>query len=491
MAAAPVIQPKRPAHIETRLFINGKFKDASDGKTFKIINPTTLEVVADVAEATVQDTNEAVAAAKAAFPAWRDLGQAARAAPMRKLAQLIRDNAAELAYLEAVSMGRPVATFDFDVSIGADHFETYASAAWLSTGKTSLHTPGQIHMTLRQPYGVVAGIIPWNLALLFFCWKAAPALAVGNTVVIKTSERAPLTCARVAEMINEAGFPPGVFNVLSGHGNPSGVTLAEHMDVRAISFTGSLRTGRLISAAAAKSNLKSVILELGGKSPMVVFDDCDVQKAAGDASISINAFAGQMCMASSRIFVQDTIVDEFISALKTNFSMTKTGDPLDPATHRGPQVDEQQVNVVNGYIPSGKDSGAQIAFQGPVPDDGGKGHFIPATVFLNADHDSPMMREEIFGSVTNIATFATEEEALSRANDTEFGLYASVYTKDVQRAMRFAKGMEAGTVGVNVTSPTCSRDLAFGGWKSSGSGREGIAESLDHFLEVKTVVMHV
>ncbi|KAF2149113.1 aldehyde dehydrogenase [Myriangium duriaei CBS 260.36] len=483
---ATPIKPRKPEHIETRLFINGKFKDSSDGKTFKVINPANLDVVAEVAEATVEDTNEAVAAAKAAFPAWRDLGHEGRKAPMMKFAKLIREQAEELAYLEAVSMGKPV-TFFHDHLSAADHFETFATLGWTAHGKTTLNTPDTVAMTLRQPYGVVAGIIPWNVPLLFFCWKAAAALAGGNTVVIKSSEKAPLTSCRIAQLINEAGFPPGVLNVLSGHGNPSGVTLSEHMDVRAISFTGSLRTGRLISAAAAKSNLKTVILELGGKSPLVIFDDCDLDKAVNDSKFSITALSGQMCMASSRVYVQDTIADKFIAAAKKAFANTTTGDPLDPNTFRGPQADQIQQDTVNRYIQMGKDEGIKIAYSGDVPSD--KGNYTSPTIFLDAPEDSKLMREEIFGSVVNISTFKTEEEVLEKANNTEYGLYASVYTKDIDRALRFAKGMEAGSVGINCTSPTFVKDLPFGGYKCSGVGREGMGESLDHYLETKTVII--
>ncbi|PNS14711.1 Aldehyde dehydrogenase [Sphaceloma murrayae] len=476
----------KPDKIETRLFINGKFKDASDGKTFKVINPATLEVSAEVAEATVEDTNEAVAVAKAAFPAWSELSPDDRGKPMAKMAQLIRENAGTFAYLEAISMGRPISQY-YDFLLASDTWDIHSKTGWNAQGKASVNTPGIVGLTLRQPYGVVAGIIPWNAPLVTLSGQAAAALGVGNTVVIKSSEKAPLTSAWFATLINQAGFPPGVFNILSGHGTPCGATLSEHMDVRCISFTGSGRTGRLIQQAAARSNLKHVILELGGKSPLVVLDDCDLQKAIADATFSIQVMSGQTCIASSRIYVQDSIADKFIEGFKAALSTVKAGDPLDSTTMHGPQADHVQRDIVQKYIQIGKESGAEVVLGGEKYE--GIGNFVLPTVFKNMPEDARMMREEVFGSVVNINTFKTDEEALAKANDTEYGLYASVFTKNIDRALKFAKGMEAGTVAVNAASPTTTKDLPFGGYKASGTGRVGMAESLDHYLETKTVVI--
>ncbi|KAF2222237.1 aldehyde dehydrogenase [Elsinoe ampelina] len=405
---------------------------------------------------------------------------------MAKMAQLIREHAGTFAYLEAISMGKPVSQY-FDWQFALDFWEFYSRAGWIAHGKTSVNTPGIFGMTLRQPYGVTAGIIPWNAPLIFLSWKAAAALGAGNTVVIKSSEKAPLTSAFFATLINEAGFPPGVLNILSGHGTPCGATLAEHMDVRCISFTGSGRTGRLIQQAAAKSNLKNVVLELGGKSPLVVLDDCDLQQAIGDAMFSIQVMSGQACMASSRVYVQDTIAEKFIEGYKAAMSSVKPGNPLDANTMHGPQADQIQQDTVKKYIQLGKESGAEVLLGGE--DYKGQGHYVLPTIFKNMPEDSRLMREEVFGTVVNISTFKTDDEVLAKANDTEYGLYASVYTKNIDRALKFAKGMEAGTVGVNVTSPTIVKDLPFGGYKTSGVGREGLQESLDHYLETKTVLM--
>ncbi|QKX54954.1 uncharacterized protein TRUGW13939_02044 [Talaromyces rugulosus] len=340
-------------------------------------------------------------------------------------------------------------------------------------------------MTLRQPFGVVAAIIPWNAPLVAFSGKVAPALAAGNTVVLKSSEKAPLTSLKVAQLAREAGFPPGVLNVLSGHGPISGATLASHMDVRAISFTGSIRTGRAIQTAAAESNMKNVILELGGKSPAIIFDDADLAAAVPLTARSIKSNSGQVCMANSRIYVQDTIATKFIQLFKESFGAVKQGNPLDPETDLGPVVDDVQFRIVSQYIASGNESG-KLSLGGTAKDG-----FVEPTVFEETQENAKIMKEEVFGPVVNINTFHTEEEALAKANDTMYGLYAAVFTKDVNRAMRFAKGLEAGTVGINCTSPITAHDLSFGGWKASGVGREGLLDSINTFLETKSVLFKI
>ncbi|KFY72131.1 hypothetical protein V499_07702 [Pseudogymnoascus sp. VKM F-103] len=478
------LQANKPARIETRLYINGEFVESSDKKTFKLYSPPTHELVAEVYEASVEDTNRAVAAAKIAQPAWAKLSPTQRGEPMKKLAALLRKHHNELAYLEAVSMGRPVSGYG-DSFMAASRFESFAEAAHTARGFSSLNTPGFVNMTLRQPFGVVAAIIPWNVPLIAFAGKAAPALAAGNTVVLKSSEKAPLTSLKLAGLAIEAGFPPGVLNVLSGHGHISGATLSSHLDVRAISFTGSTRTGRLIQTAAAQSNLKNVILELGGKSPAIVFEDADLEKTVAMTANSIQWNSGQVCMANSRIYVQDTIAEKYIQLFKEKFGAVSTGDPRDVATNHGPMADDAQFDMVSKYIASGKESG-QLVLGGAS-----KGGFVEPTVFTETPEDAQIMKEEVFGPVVNINVFHTEEEALARANDTEYGLYAAVFTKDINRAMRFARGLEAGTVGVNCSSPMTAHDLGFGGWKSSGVGREGLYESIEAFLETKSVLIKI
>ncbi|KAF2024740.1 aldehyde dehydrogenase-like protein [Setomelanomma holmii] len=478
-----------PEQIETRLFINGEFVKSSNGKTFDITNPATLKHVAKVHEASEQDTDDAVAAAKAAFPSWSTLSPDKRAQYFKKLASLIRENNEELGALEAASMGKPLGAF-FDAYACAAKWDRYAEAGYNVQGTTSVQSPGFLNMTLRQPYGVVAAIIPWNVPLLFLASKLAPALIVGNTVVLKSSEKAPLTSAKIAVLVQQAGFPPGVINIISGFGNVSGSILSHHMEVRALSFTGSGRTGRLIQAAAAKSNLKQVYLELGGKSPAVVFEDADIEKAVQETAYSIQWNSGQVCMANSRVYVQDTIADKYIDLFKRHFEKeVNIGDPLEKDTNHGPQADEVQHKTVLQYLESGKQSGGELLIGGGAPSDR-EGYYIQPTIFKNTPEDAKIMKEEIFGPVVNINVFISEDEVLAKANNTEYGLYASVYTKDIDRAIRFAKGLEAGTVGVNCTSPVTGDAMPFGGYKSSGSGREGEPlYSLDNFLETKTVLI--
>ncbi|KAM5353447.1 hypothetical protein ACJ41O_000097 [Fusarium nematophilum] len=484
MGDSVVPEPARPL-----MLIDGKLVEASDGATFPIYNPATGAHLANVPEATEQDVNAAVAAANRAFPAWSALDPAKRGACLKKLAALIREHNKELALLEAQSVGRPVGEY-IDGFAAISSFEHYAEAWANIQGQSSLNTPGFVTLTLRQPFGVVAAIIPWNVPLLFFANKAAPALITGNTVVLKSSEKAPLATAKVAELINKAGFPPGVFNVISGHGKPAGATLASHMDVRALSFTGSGRTGRAIQEMAAKSNLKKVILELGGKSPVIVFEDADLEQAVQDTVHSIQWNSGQVCMANSRVYVQESIAPKFIEAFKKEFAAVKAGDPTKDGINHGPQADKVQYNSVLSYIDEGKKSGTlALGGEGNLEKTGG--FFIEPTVFLDTPENARIMKEEIFGPVVNINVVKTEEEAIQKANDTDFGLYASVYTKDVDRALRVSKELNSGYVGVNCTSPQTARDLPFGGYKASGQGREGWLHSMDNFLETKSVMMKV
>ncbi|PGH23970.1 hypothetical protein AJ80_02032 [Polytolypa hystricis UAMH7299] len=487
MAEPSAVVPKRPESIETRLYINGKFVESSDKKTFEIFNPATLEKIADVAEASEDDANAAVAAAKAAFPAWSALSPLQRGGYLKKLSGLVIEAIPELAYLEAISMGRPVIEY-FEGFATAGAFSHYSEAGYEAQGTSSLNTPGFVNMTLRQPYGVTAGIIPWNVPVLFLANKSAPALIAGNTVVIKSSEKAPLTSAHFAHLIDKAGFPPGVFNIISGHGPISGRVLSHHMDVRVLSFTGSGRTGRLVQEAAAKSNLKKVVLELGGKSPAIIFEDADLEKAVPETVRSIQFNSGQVCMANSRIYVHESIAPAFIEAFREQFAASvKAGDPLSSTTNHGPQADKIQFDQVQAYIKAGKESATMVLGNESLGQD--RGYFVSPTVFLDVPEDARVNKEEIFGPVVNINTFKTEEEAIQKANDTEYGLYAAVYTKDLSRALRLATALESGTVGVNCTSPVTAHDLPFGGYKGSGLGREGLTVSIDNYLETKTVLL--
>ncbi|KAL4871589.1 hypothetical protein BDV12DRAFT_206288 [Aspergillus spectabilis] len=470
--------------IETRLFINGKFQPSSDGKTFDLINPFTRKSVAEVSQATEEDVNKAVAAAKAAFPAWRDLSPAGRGAYLHKLAALIRESSQEFARLESLSTGKPVSQY-IDASAAADSFSYFAEAGWTVQGTSSLNTPGHFNMTVKQPYGVVACIIPWNVPMAFFAFKAAPALAAGNTVVLKSSEKAPLTSALAAKLIAQAGFPSGVINVVSGFGTPTGSALASHMDVRCLSFTGSSFTGQKIQTAAAASNMKVVHMELGGKSPALIFDDADLESAAQQTQFSVGFLSGQTCMANSRIYVQESVAERFLALFKEKFGAAASlGNPLEQSTSHGPQVDGMQYERVKNYLAIGEKD-RKLSRGG----DAGDGYFIKPTVFQDVPEDSRIVKEEVFGPVVVINTFKTEEEAIKKANSSEFGLYASVFTKDLDRAVRTSKLLEAGTVGVNCTSPSTAKDMPFGGYKMSGIGREGFMHSLDNFLETKTILI--
>lgn len=406
---------------------------------------------------------------------------------MAKLAQMISDAHDELAHLDALSTGRPVSTY-FDSHYAATHFRYFSEAAY-AVGTSSLNTPGFMNMSLRQPFGVTASIIPWNAPLVFFSKKLAPALAAGNTMVIKTSEKAPLTADRVCQMIVQAGFPQGVVNVIHGHGAVSGAALSSHMQVRALSFTGSVRTGRLIQKAAADSNFKHLVFELGGKSPALIFEDADLDAAAQETQHSIMWHSGQTCMANSRIYVQKSIAETFTSKFNALVTARKLGDPTDKNTQSGPQADKTQYETVMKYVEEGKKTGKlQQADNMPVDN---KDLFVSPVVFVDQPEDAKVVKEEIFGPVVTINTFETEEQALKVANDTEYGLYAAVYTKDIDRAMRVAKGLESGMVGVNCTSPTGAWDMPFGGYKSSGVGRESLLDSLDDWTEKKSVYIRV
>lgn len=392
----------------------------------------------------------------------------------------------QLAELDALSMGRPVNTF-FDSHYAATHFNYFAEAAY-AQGHTSLNTPGFLNISLRQPYGVVAVIIPWNAPLVFFSKKVAPAVAAGNTVVLKSSEKAPLTSWKLAEWIESCGFPPGVINVLSGHGQIAGNALSAHMKIRCLSFTGSTKTGRAIQIASAQSNLKKVIFELGGKGPALVFDDADLDRAAWETENSINWNSGQTCMANSRIYVQKGIAKAFIDKFRVFATNRKLGDPTSSDVNHGPQADELQYQTVQKYIMLGKNEGATAVEDDVGSESKSEGPLmVDPVVFLDQPEDSRLVKEEIFGPVVIINTFETEDEAIAKANDTEFGLYAALYTKDLERALRVGKKLESGMVGVNCTSPTGCWDLPFGGWKGSGIGRESLLESLDEYMEKKSM----
>ncbi|KAJ6036518.1 hypothetical protein N7540_000797 [Penicillium herquei] len=470
--------------IETRLFINGEFRNSSSGKTFDVIYPYTKDVVAQVQEADVKDVNDAVDAAEAAFPAWRDLGVEKRGDYLRKLSDAVSKNIPDFGKLETLSIGRPVSMYP-DGKYAEDHFRFFADHAWNIQGTASTNNPGLFKITIKEPYGVTGLIIPWNFPMANLAGKMAPALAAGNTVVLKSSEKAPLTSLYFAKLVEKVGFPPGVVNIISGFGQPAGSTLAEHMKVRAISFTGSSLTGQRIHAASAKSNLKHVHTELGGKSPAIIFDDANLETAAQHTMFGIQFNSGQVCVANSRIYVQENVKEKFMHCFQAAMGSVKMGDPLDPSTQHGPQIDHLQYKRVREYIELAEKEG-KITLGGN-PDDG---YFIKPTIIEDLSEDSRVMKEEIFGPVVAVQTFKTEEEVIQKANATEFGLFASVFTTDLDRAIRLSRAIQAGTIAVNATGATSvASDAAFGGYKMSGSGREGLLYSIENYLQTKTIVI--
>ncbi|OAP59768.1 hypothetical protein AYL99_04770 [Fonsecaea erecta] len=478
-------QGYQPKHIEERLFINGEFVPSKSGKKFDIINPNNEKFAASVYEAGAEDVDEAVKAAQAAFPAWSGLSAAERQGYIEKLADAIEKNLEEIGYLEAISMGKPYIG-DFFGQVAVQILRYFGSRALDVQGDSSLNTKDMVNITFRQPFGVCGAIIPWNVPLLMFVNKVGPALATGNTLVLKSSEKSPLSSLVIGRLCQEIGLPKGVLNILSGFGRPCGEAIAKHMDIRKVSFTGSVIAGRAVKKAAAESNLKNVTLELGGKSPLIVFDDADLAKAVPASAFSILANSGQACIASSRVYVHANIADKFMEAMKTAMvQMGVSGDATVAGTRRGPQADKIQFDRVMSYLNYAKEKGFDMPIGGGR--EGQTGYFIEPTIIANAPEDSKVMKEEIFGPVVCVNTFTDEEEVLKRANDTEYGLYASVFTKDISRALRVAKALEAGSVGVNCTSPTMAIDMPFGGFKQSGDGRELSKYSTDYWTELKSV----
>ncbi|KAI8311966.1 Aldehyde dehydrogenase [Colletotrichum sp. SAR11_240] len=450
--------------IETRLFINGEFVPSRSGKTFDVYNPATEQKTASVLEADVEDVNDAVAAAKAAFPAWSDLAATERGAFLFKLADSMEKHFAEMSYLDAISMGKPVDS-DVATAVAMSQLRYYAGKASDIQGDSSLNTPGMLNIVLRQPFGVCGAITPWNAPITMVVQKLGPALIAGNTLVLKSSEKAPLSPLVLAKCCQEIGLPKGVLNILNGFGRPCGEAIARHMDIRKVSFTGSTSTGRAIKKAAAESNLKKVTLELGGKSPLIIFEDADLEKAVPAAAFSILVNSDALKIEMDRVGA--------------------AGDPLGYGTQRGPQADKLQFDRVMGFLEEARTTGLEFVTGGGRVGD--RGYFVQPTIIKNAPVDSRVMKEEIFGPVMCINSFDDEEAVLGTANDTSYGLYASVYTKDISRALRIAKRFEAGNVGINCTSPTMTADMPFGGWKESGEGKEGSKYATDYWTELKSV----
>jgi aldehyde dehydrogenase (NAD+) len=472
-----------------KLYINGKFVDAASGKTFETPNPATGETLAHVAEADKEDVDRAVKAAREAFEngPWSKMNPRDRGRLIGKLTQLIAENADELALIDCLDNGKPIfETKNVDLPLVIDCFQYYAGWCDKIEGSTLPVNGDFLNYTLKEPVGVAGQIIPWNFPLLMVAWKLGPALAAGCTCVLKPAEQTPLSALRVAELIDEAGFPPGVVNVLPGFGPTAGAAIASHMDVDKVAFTGSTEVGRLVMEAAAKSNLKKVTLELGGKAPNIVLEDADIDAAAAGAVTGIFFNQGEVCCAGSRLFVEDGVHDELIEKLKKHAESIPQGDPLDENTRIGAQVSDEQLQKVLGYCEAGKKEGATCVTGGERNAGAGKGYFVKPTIFTNVKDEMKIAAEEIFGPVVSAIKFSDAGDAIKRGNKTNYGLSAAVWTKDIKKAHRIAKQLRAGVIWVN-TYNVFDAASPFGGYKESGLGRELGKDALENYLETKSV----
>ncbi|HEX7177351.1 MAG TPA: aldehyde dehydrogenase family protein [Pyrinomonadaceae bacterium] len=473
-----------------QLFIDGKWVDAESGKTFTTPNPSTGATLAEVAEADKADIDKAVAAARRAFEGkWSKISARDRGRMMYKLSQLIESKSAELAHLETSDNGKPIKESMYvDLPQVVENFEYFAGWATKIEGET-IPVPGQMfNYTLREPIGVCGQIIPWNFPLLMAAWKLAPALAAGNTVVLKPAEQTPVGAMELGKLIQEAGFPDGVVNIVPGYGETAGAALASHPDIDKVAFTGSTEVGKIIAHAAA-DNLTKVSLELGGKAPNIVFADADIEQAVNGAMMGIFFNQGQVCCAGSRLFLDERIKDEFLTLFKEKAEKIKVGDPLDKATQMGPQVSGEQLDRIKGYVDIARGEGATVFSGGCPPQlegDFQKGFFFQPTIFSEVNNKMRVAQEEIFGPVTSVITFTDEADLVKQANDTIYGLSAGIWTKDITRAHSFAKQVKAGVVWIN-TFNMFNAASPFGGFKQSGYGREMGRHALDLYTQIKSV----
>jgi len=473
-----------------QLFIDGKWVDAESGKTFTTPNPSTGATLAEVAEADKADIDKAVAAARRAFEGkWSKISARDRGRMMYKLSQLIESKSAELAHLETSDNGKPIKESMYvDLPQVVENFEYFAGWATKIEGET-IPVPGPMfNYTLREPIGVCGQIIPWNFPLLMAAWKLAPALAAGNTVVLKPAEQTPVGAMELGRLIQEAGFPDGVVNIVPGYGETAGAALAAHPGIDKVAFTGSTEVGKLIAHAAA-DNLSKVSLELGGKAPNIVFADADIDQAVNGAMMGIFFNQGQVCCAGSRLFLHEDVKEEFMGRFKEKAEKIKVGDPLDKATQMGPQVSSEQLDRIKGYVDIAREEGATVFSGGCPPQlegDFQKGFFFQPTIFSEVNNKMRVAQEEIFGPVTSVITFKDEADLLSQANDTIYGLSAGIWTKDITRAHSFAKQVKAGVVWIN-TFNMFNAASPFGGFKQSGYGREMGRHALDLYTQIKSV----
>jgi phenylacetaldehyde dehydrogenase len=473
-----------------QMLINGKWVNAASGKTFPTYNPATGEILAHVAEGDKQDIDRAVTAARAAFDKgpWRKLSPSERGRLVWRLAELLEKRAEEFAQLECLDQGKPLFLARVaDLPASIDQLRYYAGWATKIEGNT-IPLSGQqsgkfLAYTLREPIGVVGQIIPWNFPLIMATLKLAPALASGCTVVLKPAEQTPLTALMLGELIQEVGFPEGVVNIVTGYGETAGAALAAHPQVDKIAFTGSTEVGKLIVQAAA-GNLKKVSLELGGKSPNIVFQDAEIDSAIPGAANAIFFNQGQVCCAGSRLYVEDKQFDKVVDGVSQLASKIRVGPGMDPTSQMGPLVSEEQLNRVCGYLESGFSEGAKAVTGGSR--EGEKGYFVKPTVLVNTNEKMKVVREEIFGPVVTVMPFSNVDDLIAMANDTQYGLAAAVWTRDIKKAHRIASELRAGTVWINCYG-VLDAAMPFGGYKQSGWGREMGHQMLDLYTEVKSV----
>lgn len=475
--------------LDLKMYINGEWTNSSDNKTREVINPATGEVIAHAAEGTVEDAQKAIAAAKEAFESgvWSDLPTVERAAYLLKIADKIDEKAEELAALETMNNGKPLREAGFDMGDAAACFRYYAGMITQPDGETYHVADPMQAMVVREPVGVCGLIVPWNFPMLMSVWKIAPALAAGNTVVFKPSEVTPVTPTKLVEIIEEAGVPKGVINMVHGAGPVVGNEIASHKDVDMVSFTGGTKTGKHIMKAAADT-MKKVSLELGGKSPNIIFADADFEVAVDYALFGIYCGSGQVCSAGSRILVEESIYDKFIERFTERAKQIQVGNGAEEDTEMGPLVSQQHMEKVLSYIESGKEEGARLLFGGERLKENGldKGFFVAPTAFADAKQDMKIVQEEIFGPVVTIQKFSDEQEAIRLANDTIYGLAGAVFTVDGAKALRVIKKLRAGITWINSYHPTYN-EAPWGGYKQSGIGRSLGTYGLDEFQEIKQI----
>lgn len=475
------------AQPEASHFINGTYVEDTAGAEIDVIFPATGEVIAKLHSATPEIVEQAIASSLAAQADWEAMTGTERGRILRRAADIIRERNHDLSVLETLDTGKPYQeTSVADATSGADALEYFGGLAGSLTGEHIQMPDGDFVYTRREALGLCVGIGAWNYPTQIACWKAAPALACGNSSIFKPSETTPLSALKVAEILMEAGAPAGIFNVIQGYGDV-GAALVTDPRVAKVSLTGSVPTGRKVYSAAAEG-MKHVTMELGGKSPLIIFDDADVDNAVSGAILGNFYSSGQVCSNGTRVFVQKGIKDAFLKRLAERLDGAVIGDPLDPETSFGPMVSEGQLNIVLNYIEKGKDEGARLAYGGARID--GDGFYLQPTVFADVTDDMTIAQEEIFGPVMSVLEFEDEAEVMARANDTEFGLAAGVFTNDLTRAHRVVAGFEAGTCYIN-TYNDAPVEAPFGGSKASGVGRENSKAAIEHYSELKTVYVRL